>query len=109
MVTELSWDFFRVRGKIDRDGCGYRIIPKPINQGEAFLLGVLQQNVGLFMKSKFSSLLLSTVISTILFYLLMKFPSGTDIGIIGAAGFAVIYFAGTMLISRFWPHTKNSD
>lgn len=61
------------------------------------------------MKSKLSSLLLNTVITTILYYLLMKYPFGNDIGIIGAAGFAVIYFAITMLISRFWPHTKNND
>ena len=63
------------------------------------------------MKSKFSFPLLSTVISTILFYLLMKYLSGTDIGIISVTAFAAIYFAVIMLISRLWLHKlhkKNS-
>lgn len=63
----------------------------------------------LIMKSKFSFPLLGTVISTILFYLLMKYPFGTEIGIIGATVFAAISFAVTMLISRLWLHTKISS
>ncbi len=48
------------------------------------------------------SLVISTMLSTMLFYLLMRYLLVTDIGITGSAVFATIYLSVSMLIGVVW-------